>query len=183
MELDSDFCKRNIFKIKEGHVYFSSCGRYPLPSPSVSAGERELLKKQSKPWKISNKSVELQVKGKFAKLINGDERNVCIFPSTSYAITVASRIFGTILKKDLTVVVVDNDIESDVLPFQMMSKCTKLLRVKTDGDFNANLFEVFEQNNEIDVAVLPHCFWSTGQMIDFGRLLKLCSNRNIFLGK
>ena len=50
--------KKSLFGIDSDTVYFSSCGRYPLPLSSVDAGEKELLKKAKFPQNVSSSGNE-----------------------------------------------------------------------------------------------------------------------------
>ena len=103
-----------------------------------------------------------------ATLVNGKFRNTAIFPSTSYAMSVCARIFQNKLqKKDgdlVNILVVQDDIESDVLPFQMLFSNRKLTVVSTEGCFNDNIFEALKET-EFDILCVPHVFWTNGQMI------------------
>lgn len=163
------------FKLPQNVLYFSSCGRYALPIESVVAGENELQRKQNTPWDVSGDRGLEGVRASFSQLIGSSCDRVCICPSTSYAMSIAAKLFQKELASGGLLCVAD-EIESAVLPLQAASNGI-VSCVDSPSQILASVRSCAPRSC---VVLVTHCFWTSGLCLpSLDELLNECASRDL----
>lgn len=162
--------------VDEGIVYLTTASHSLFLKESLTARQR-VLDETSKVWsfKVTGLSERQKIREKIGLLLNTKARNIAWVTSTSYAASLAADNFikANILTKDSTVLIVENQFYSNVIPWQKAVESVKATLVSVEA--KTSVIIKFLKENKNVIASLPTVLWYNGSLLDLemiGRVVK-----------
>jgi selenocysteine lyase/cysteine desulfurase len=165
MSLES---QRHLFDIPEGVTYLNCAYMSPQPV-TVSVAGREAMDRKARPWEISpadffDDSEELR--GLFARLVNGDPEGVALVPSASYGLAVAAANLH--VEPGQEILVLEEQFPSNVYPWRELAKRSgaELVTVPRPGDHDWTRAVLERLDERVSIVAVPNCHWTDGSLLD-----------------
>jgi selenocysteine lyase/cysteine desulfurase len=171
--MDSDSI-RPLFGLDWGkEVYVNCAARSPLMHSARDAASTTLASKL-KPWSMQSAPTEL-ASSLFARLINANADDIAITPSTSYAITVASR--NVPVEAGQKILVLEDQMSSNVLPWKVVAaargaKVRIIPRPNLDSSWTSAITRELDETTA--VVAVGNVHWCDGSMIDLEEVGRHC---------
>lgn len=170
--------QRSLFDIPAGVAYFNTAYNSPL----LNASRARLVAAvgaKSRPWErpapdfFANAN-ELRILA--AEVFGGDADGYAIIPAASYGVSAAARAIEPTLRRGDTIVVLEHEFPSHVLPWQRVAKETgatvATVPTPANGDWTAAALEVMSHG--VRVAALSPCNWTNGSRVDLSIIGRAC---------
>eukprot|EP00040_Diaphanoeca_grandis_P018848 m.99191 g.99191 ORF g.99191 m.99191 type:complete len:437 (-) comp27136_c0_seq1:96-1406(-) len=155
--------------------YLNSAGRTILASPVYQEGVVGLSAKLT-PWRgMGSDDVADVIRQRFGRLINAPATSIAIVPTTSFAMSLAAANIAedTSLNKGDTIVVLGDQMGSNVLPWQNLCKKKSLkLKVVPNPSRHSLATETWTAailkaiDRHVRIVAIPVVHWGTGVQLD-----------------
>ena len=182
--MDALPCQRAAFDLGGDDVaYLNVCSCSPIPRAVADAAKRAVDLK-TKPWSMPATTGEGNIKRLFAQVLNGgvEEQDIALCPSTSYAMSLAAASVDWSRHNDPSVVVLDQQFPSNVMPFQRRAKLRIVKRRDDSGDvgdgWTAGVLAELAHDDVACVAI-PHAHWTDGSTLDVYAIAKACKTKGV----
>jgi len=159
---------KSLFDIPDDVTYLNCSYMSPMLKNALEAGI-EGLKLKTRPWSIQSHdffSVTEEVRSLAANIINCDPHDIALIPSASYGLATAASNLS--IADTEQIIVLEEEFPSNFYIWQELSKVSgaSLITVPrpTNSSWTEAIICMINQNTKI--AVLPHCHWTDGSLID-----------------
>lgn len=165
--------QRHLFDLPKREVYLNCSGRSPMLKSTCVVGQQAVAAKL-KPWTIVDDHVEEEVRGLFARLVNGSADDITFQASTSSALSLVAANLQ--LQPGQRILLVHDQMSSNVYPWQhLVSSVGAELAVVgfPCEDLTQALLEADWTN--VKVCAIAPCHWSDGSLVDLELISKKCA--------
>jgi selenocysteine lyase/cysteine desulfurase len=169
-------CQRHLFDIPDDVAYLNCAYMSPLMKPALEAGTLGLARK-AHPWELTPDQFFTgadEFRATAAQLLNCSADCIAIVPSASYGIATAARNLP--VKKDQSILVLDEQFPSNYYPWQRRAEETgaslKIVAWPADNDWTAAVLDSL--TSDVAIAALPHVQWTSGGRLDLVRIGAAC---------
>jgi len=181
--------QRHLFDLpdsKGGLIYLNGAARSPMMKHVLAVGTKA-LGQQLKPWTMKNEA-ENRTKELFAKLIDSKTSDIAITPCTSHAISLIAHNAmktGKVSGVMDAVLVLQNQMSSNVLPWQHLCKSTgaELLVApapsKPGKSWTDSVLSL--DWKKVKIVAMPPVLWTDGSVLDMEIIAEKCTKNNAWL--
>jgi selenocysteine lyase/cysteine desulfurase len=171
--------------------YFNNAAKTPLSKSVQEAGECA-MRQQANPWEAQQDELP-RVRELYSMLLKGSSPDdICIAPSTAFAMTMAAHNLERlgILQKDDSILVLENQYDSVIYPFQDVCQrtgaCLAVIPHPTvNQTWTCSILDRLNASNDstsrIKVAILPSLHWANGSLLDLVSISEACQVHNVLL--
>jgi selenocysteine lyase/cysteine desulfurase len=169
-------CQRHLFDLPEGVTYLNCAYMSPLMNAAAEAGVGGMRGKQH-PWKIRPEdffsgSEVLRVEA--ARMFGAEANDIAIVGSASYGIAAAA--LNLPMRKGQKILLLDEQFPSNVYSWRRVAQQNGADVVSVpwpeDGDWTAGVLRRLDK--DVAIAALPHVQWTSGGVLDLGKIGKAC---------
>jgi selenocysteine lyase/cysteine desulfurase len=162
--------QRHLFDIPEDIAYFNCAGNSPLLNESVKRLITGSVSK-SHPWErtAQNYFEDAETIRKLASItLGGKPDGYAIIPAASYGISTAARAIEPYLNSSDSILIIEGEFPSNVLPWQRLSKekVVKIVTVPAPKGENWTTAILNRIDHSVKVLALSSCHWTNGAIID-----------------
>jgi selenocysteine lyase/cysteine desulfurase len=172
--------QRHLFDIPEDIAYFNCAGNSPLLNESVKKLIEGSISK-SHPWERTAQDYfegSETIRKLAADIFGGDVNAYAVIPAASYGISTATRILEPILQAGDSILVIEGEFPSNVLPWQRtaIERKAKIVTVPLpeDGDWTKAI--ISHLDTKVKIMALSTCHWTNGAFVDLASIREACPN-------
>jgi len=170
--------QRHLFDMPEDVAYLNCAYMSPLMRSAVDSGKIGLERKM-RPWELKaddffSGADELRMSG--CKIFGCSPNDLAIVPSASYGVATAAHNLP--VKKGQKILVLAEQFPSNYYPWDRVAKESgaqvALVAWPEDGDWTAAVLR--ELREGVAIAALPNVQWTSGGLLDLGKIGAACRN-------
>jgi len=170
--------QRNLFSIPEDVAYFNCA----YNSPQLKESQKQLLSgvaSKNHPWEMAPADFfedAETIRKSAAGIFGGDPEGYAIIPAASYGLSAAARAIEPILQKGDSVLLIEDEFPSNVLPWRRVALEKGVNLVTVPAPENGNWAEAIINriDKSIKVLSLSTCHWTNGALIDLVSIKLAC---------
>ena len=155
----------------EGSLYFHNSGCTNIPKTTANVGITQ-IQKQLKPWSGVDSVGYNDIRDIYGELLNTSPNNIAFAPATSYSITLVANNAINLgkLSEGKTILVLEDEMGSAILPWQNACKVTKSsIQVISRPLDSAILWTdeiISKLTKSTAIVAIPQVHWCDGTFID-----------------
>ena len=170
----------DFHKIDAGTCYLDHA-KEALLSPCVKLAGWKAI--QTPPWQCSSATDKAEIRTRFAALIGASPDDIAIMASTAFAMTLAAVNIARIRKDGGKIVVLQDEMCSEVYPWQKLVESTAAFQLDvvnfSPDNFNNGILNRLDET--VAVVAIPHLHWSHGSLLDLDAISEKCDKLDIDL--
>jgi selenocysteine lyase/cysteine desulfurase len=164
-------------------VYLNNAGQAKLDPEVQAAGVNAVT---CPAWEMNGAPDQRRVRQLFASIIQADETDISIMPSTAFAITLAAKNIHKHAKQSGKILILQDQFCSAVYPWQDICDSSKghltleIVPYPEKGQtWTDGVLERLDDN--VVATCLPPLHWADGALLDLSKISRVCRNLGIWL--
>lgn len=163
-------------------VYLNNAGQARL-NPAVQAAGVEAVTRPA--WEMHVDDDQRVIRQLFARIIQADERDIAMTPSTAFAMSLVARNIEQHAKTSGRILILQDQFNSAVYPWQDLCESHKDLTLDIvpypTGNQTWTDVVLACLDETVVVACLPPLHWSDGSLLDLARISIVCRDLGVWL--